>query len=185
MQLCTCINEQLFFIVDNNVSCSLCGGRSLFSSTLSRVTLAQSSTATRVLDTAQHPMNQDSSHRSSRNIARNCKRRNHNAQPGNGSILHDITGSINNVTPPPRNPLCMEARPSDREINAITQVNNMLSNFVVTYFFDFWHINFQTSYTKNFFSISSKAQEVGNNLCIKNEEQQIIRAFLNNYQTKN
>ena len=32
-------------------------------------------------------------------------------------------------------PWCLAARPDDVELNAITRVNNMLSNFVVTYFF--------------------------------------------------
>ena len=133
--LCKCTNEQLFFAVSPTTSCARCGGRSPFTSTLTRTTLVYSTPGTQVLDGKQQPINHGTIERPSRNTTRKCKRKLSNDQPCNDFILGDITISTVNVMPSARNPLCMEARPPDREINAITQTNNMLSNFVVTYFF--------------------------------------------------
>jgi len=46
------------------------------------------------------------------------------------TALNDITNTLR--LPPP---ICLAARPADAELNAITRTNNMLSNFVVSYFF--------------------------------------------------
>jgi hypothetical protein len=60
---------------------------------------------------------------------KNCK----NKLSGDQAIPSNILCDITNI--PPRPPLCLSARPNDIEISQIIRVNNMLSNFVVSYFF--------------------------------------------------
>jgi len=59
----------------------------------------------------------------------NSKQSQPKKQPHNNLVLKDITNLQDHT------PLCLAARPTDTELNGITRVNNMLSNFVVTYFF--------------------------------------------------
>ena len=129
-KLCRCKKERLFFAIDFSASCSFCDGISTFYSTSTRISLAQTSVAenshsdiTKRLDTNHQ--------RPTKNIIKRHKSRSNNSsiQSSHAEVLRDIT----NLTSRP--PLCLASRPNDAEINGITKVNNMLSNFVVTYFF--------------------------------------------------
>jgi len=87
-------------------------------------------------------LEKNNNQRSSKLITKHCKKRN----SGDGS--NNASREITNL--PSHPPICLEARPSDAEINAITRVNNMLSNFVVTYFFKSLEQNFPSILYKEF-----------------------------------
>ena len=72
------------------------------------------------------------------------------AQSNNIEVLRDIT----NITS--RTPLCLASRPNDTELNDIIKVNNMLSNFVITYFFQ----PFQTTLFMHSFIFTEKDQVI-------------------------
>jgi hypothetical protein len=153
---CRCTKERLFFAVDFSVSCPFCDELSTFYSTSTRVSLAQApfeqispsenqqsmdhnnqSPTTNIaslIKTASTEANKsvtNTSQRFSKTFTKhyNSKHSRSKEQPHNHLVLRDITNL------PHRPPSYLAARPTDTELNEITRVNNMLSNFVVTYFF--------------------------------------------------
>ena len=126
---CRCENERRFFAVDSDTICAFCQGVSPFLSTCRRVLLATASSAEKVIAADSSPLVPVI--KPSKNGSRNnsIKTKAHERANADTGILRDIT----NLSP--QSPLFLASRPDDATILAITQVNNMLSNFVISYFF--------------------------------------------------
>ena len=137
--ICKCTKDHLFFAVETAASCPNFGGISSFFSTSKRVSMAQATLQTiatpdenKLLPDVNMPSkNNENKNRKNfrRNVSRNYSR--------NRSILHDITNT------PPQPPSYLAARPTETDLNKIGHVNNMLSNFVVSYFFKIMAREFQ------------------------------------------
>ena len=130
-----CKREKMFFAIENTATCSFCDGLSPFLSTTTCICLAQASCDN--WSTFEHCIsrgNNDS--RSSKLIMKNSKRRTSGDRLDTNMVLRDITNL------PARTLSHILARPADSEINEITRVNNMLSNFVVFYFYRLLANNF-------------------------------------------
>eukprot|EP00590_Aulacoseira_subarctica_P004874 CAMPEP_0172428312 /NCGR_PEP_ID=MMETSP1064-20121228/45813_1 /TAXON_ID=202472 /ORGANISM="Aulacoseira subarctica , Strain CCAP 1002/5" /LENGTH=416 /DNA_ID=CAMNT_0013173021 /DNA_START=1443 /DNA_END=2689 /DNA_ORIENTATION=- len=114
---CKCSVESIYFTVVRGKTCPLCNGISPFVPTASRISdVIPSST----LPTTSNENNNTGQSHTVENSSR---------------VLRDITNSL-------RPPLCLAARPNNAELSLITRTNNMLSNFVVSYFFKILQANF-------------------------------------------
>jgi hypothetical protein len=129
---CNCSIESIFFNVDAAMRCPSCNNTSSFSSTATRISLASHSTELQTSYGLQVVLPETNNNRQPQNSPVKFPNNNKYAS----SIKQSIT-ALNDITNTPRlpPPICLAARPADAELNAITRTNNMLSNFVVSYFF--------------------------------------------------
>jgi hypothetical protein len=127
---CKCEASVPFFSIDSQSRCHMCGSSSSFISTASRIQSFNGSKAS-LNDSLDKGSNRTASFANKNFMARikaKTEISEFDMQPS--SVLKDITNLTNNT-----NRRSHIARPDDSELNRITQVNVMLSNFVVSYFF--------------------------------------------------
>jgi hypothetical protein len=125
---CNCNKDHAFFAIAINAYCPFCTGVSPYMSTETRISSAQA-LVDKTSTTEKHLCVDSNNKRSSKDTAKNHNRRLPGVQSNsNNTVLRDITNHSL------RSPLCLAARPNDTELNTVTQPNNMLSNFVVSYF---------------------------------------------------
>lgn len=136
---CKCEASVPFFSCDSQAGCPKCGGSSIFFGTADRMkyfTSQQASTIDSGLKNTDCKATGVNKHFMARINTRRVKSANETqsshrslaAQRSN--VLQDITNSTNNT-----NRRLLSAWPDDDELGKIVQVNNMISNFVVSYFF--------------------------------------------------
>jgi len=131
---CKCLNASVFFTLDTSMFRPLCNGKSLFLNTASRISLVMAMQVTTIdLPAISPPIT--AIVRKHRSTERKRLRDNKEIKltklctDERPAILKDITNVVHT------RPLQDIIRPNDNELSSITQVNLMLSNFVITYFF--------------------------------------------------
>jgi hypothetical protein len=126
-QWCICKNKRVFFAIGFQEHCPTCDGVSSFLGTSKRIDMVQASSTKTII--AKDNTSMTNVNTTPKNRSKNIQRRQYSTERSINNILRDIT----NLSP--HSPLYLAARPDDTVLNNITRVNNMLSNFVVSYFF--------------------------------------------------
>ena len=119
---CMCSDKGLFFYDKSTALCPICSGTSRFLASTNRIALISSVStppSSVSLIAPDKSTQVDKNHDIIKARDTGCQRK----------ALGDITNL------PSRPPPCLTARPDDATLAHITNVNNMLSNFVVYYFF--------------------------------------------------
>jgi len=153
---CTYNTEEIFFSDSSETLCPVCNGKSYFLTSTHRIALVSNISNFSVSSNA--PNNSTQNHTIHSKQFEKTHNTKHLSNDRQRNVLRDITNFYSR--PPPcstahpncnahitnvfhaRPPLFLAARPDDAELHAITRTNNMLSNFVVSYFFKILACNF-------------------------------------------
>jgi len=127
---CNCPGTLIHFTLDDSILCPHCNNASSFLSTAARLSLITASNKSSETPAIKTPLDNLNNNESAKNTKKNYTKGKSQFTNESSTIMRDITN-----LPPMPPPLCLAARPNDAELNIITRVNNMLSNYVVSYFF--------------------------------------------------
>jgi len=137
---CKCTKKSIFFALHIDSKCPSCNNpSSSFTPTASRislVSLSNKSTAS-CADTVMLPVKNTNIASTRKTTKISNANRPSNYTASSTTALRDITNVLH-----AHPPFCLAARPDDAELHAITRINNMLSHFVVSYFFKILASNF-------------------------------------------